>query len=43
MGELRKTFPPGVDYMVIYDPSTFVSQSIHEVMVTVFIAIHSSV
>ena len=39
MAELRKTLPPGVDYMDIYDPSTFVSQSIHEVMVTVFIAI----
>jgi hydrophobe/amphiphile efflux-1 (HAE1) family protein/NodT family efflux transporter outer membrane factor (OMF) lipoprotein len=39
MAELRKTFPPGVDYIVIYDPTTFVSQSIHEVVVTVFIAI----
>src|ERR1700759_1400739 len=39
MGELRKTFPPGVDYMDIYDPSTFVSQSIDEVVLTVFIAI----
>src|ERR1700756_5073827 len=39
MAELRKTFPPGVDYLRIYDPATFVSQSIHEVIVTVFIAI----
>ncbi|MFC5865362.1 efflux RND transporter permease subunit [Acidicapsa dinghuensis] len=39
MAELRKTFPPGVDYLDIYDPSTFVSQSIHEVAVTVVIAI----
>jgi hydrophobe/amphiphile efflux-1 (HAE1) family protein len=39
MAELKKTFPPGVDYLDIYDPSTFVSQSIHEVAVTVFIAI----
>ena len=39
MAELKKTFPPGVDYLDIYDPSTFVSQSIHEVVVTVLIAI----
>jgi hydrophobe/amphiphile efflux-1 (HAE1) family protein len=39
MAQLRKTFPAGVDYVDIYDPSTFVSQSIHEVIVTVFIAI----
>jgi hydrophobe/amphiphile efflux-1 (HAE1) family protein/NodT family efflux transporter outer membrane factor (OMF) lipoprotein len=39
MAELRKTFPPGVDYLKIYDPATFVSQSIHEVIVTVFIAV----
>lgn len=39
MAELKKSFPPGVGYVDIYDPSTFVSQSIHEVVVTVFIAI----
>ena len=39
MAELKKSFPPGLDYMNIYDPTTFVSQSIHEVIVTVFIAI----
>jgi hydrophobe/amphiphile efflux-1 (HAE1) family protein len=39
MAELRKSFPPGLDYIRIYDPTTFVSQSIHEVIVTVFIAI----
>ena len=39
MAELKKTFPPGVDYLKIYDPATFVSQSINEVIVTVFIAI----
>ena len=39
MAELKKTFPPGVDYIRIYDPATFVSQSIHEVIVTVFIAV----
>ena len=39
MAELKKTFPPGVDFLRIYDPATFVSQSIHEVIVTVFIAV----
>ena len=39
MAELKKTFPPGVDYIDLYDPSTFVSQSIDEVVVTVFIAV----
>src|ERR1700731_4951102 len=39
MAELRKTFPSGVDYKDIYDPTTFVSQSIHEIVVTIFIAI----
>ena len=39
MAELRKSFPPGVDYINIYDPTTFVSQSIREVFKTIFIAI----
>ncbi len=39
MAELKKSFPPGLDYIKIYDPTTFVSQSIHEVIKTVFIAI----
>jgi len=39
MAELKKTFPSGVDYIKIYDPATFVSQSIHEVITTVFIAV----
>src|ERR1700744_2189936 len=26
MAELKKSFPPGLDYMDIYDPTTFVSQ-----------------
>jgi hydrophobe/amphiphile efflux-1 (HAE1) family protein len=39
MAELKKSFPPGVDYINIYDPTTFVSQSIHEVIVTIVIAI----
>src|SRR5258708_7543887 len=39
MAELKKSFPPGLDYFNIYDPTAFVSQSIHEVIVTVGIAI----
>src|SRR6201993_702805 len=39
MAELKKSFTPGLDYINIYDPTTFVSQSIHEVIVTVGIAI----
>jgi hydrophobe/amphiphile efflux-1 (HAE1) family protein len=39
MAELKKSFPPGIDYINIYDPTTFVSQSIHEVLVTIIIAI----
>jgi hydrophobe/amphiphile efflux-1 (HAE1) family protein len=39
MAELKKNFPPGIDYINIYDPTTFVSQSIHEVIKTIGIAI----
>src|SRR6201987_1097276 len=39
MAELKKHFPPGIDYINIYDPTTFVSQSIDEVINTIFIAI----
>ncbi len=39
MAEIKKDFPTGLDYKVIYDPTTFVSQSIHEVILTIFIAI----
>lgn len=39
MAELKKSFPTGLDYINIYDPTTFVSQSIHEVIETIFIAI----
>src|ERR1700731_2773974 len=39
MAELKKQFPPGIDYINIYDPTTFVSQSIDEVINTIFIAI----
>jgi multidrug efflux pump len=39
MAELKKSFPPGLDYIRIYDPTTFVSQSITEVIKTIFIAV----
>src|SRR5580693_2846312 len=39
MAELKKNFPPGIDYINIYDPTTFVSQSIHEVLKTIVVAI----
>ena len=40
MAELKKKFPPGIDYVDhLYDPTTFVSQSIEEVVKTIFIAI----
>src|SRR6266852_3658701 len=39
MAQLKKNFPPGIDYIDIYDPTTFVSQSIHEVLKTIVVAI----
>jgi hydrophobe/amphiphile efflux-1 (HAE1) family protein len=39
MAELKKDFPAGVDSTIIYNPTVFISKSIHEVVVTIFIAI----
>src|SRR5229473_1605179 len=39
MAELKKSFPPGVDSIVIYDPTIFVAKSVREVVVTIFIAV----
>ncbi|HEY2616794.1 MAG TPA: multidrug efflux RND transporter permease subunit [Acetobacteraceae bacterium] len=39
MQSLKKDFPPGVDYIVIYDPTIFVAKSVHEVVRTIFVAI----
>jgi multidrug efflux pump len=39
MEELKKNFPEGVDYSVVYDPTTFVRSSIQAVVVTLFEAI----
>src|SRR5436190_13495376 len=39
MESLAKDFPPGLDYRVIYDPTIFVGKSVHEVIITIFVAI----
>src|ERR1700733_9244411 len=39
MAELKKGFPAGVDYAVLYDPTSFVGKSVDEVVITIFIAI----
>jgi len=39
MAELKKKFPPGVDYSVVYDPTVFVRNSIKAVVVTLLEAI----
>src|SRR5215471_16845555 len=39
MQELKKGFPPGVDATIIYDPNVFIEKSIHEVVVSIFVAI----
>ena len=36
MRELRKTFPEGLDYKIVYDTTVFVDESIHEVYKTLF-------
>ena len=39
MAELKKDFPPGVDYRIVYDPTRFVQSSIEEVVITLAEAI----
>ena len=39
MKTLRKSFPPGIDYMIAYDPTNFVRQAVNEVFVTITVAI----
>jgi len=39
MKDLVKDFPAGVDYQIIYDPTVFISKSIHEVVITIVVAI----
>src|SRR5262249_20179016 len=39
LNKLKKDYPPGVESTVIYDPTVFISKSIKEVLVTIFVAI----
>lgn len=39
MAELKKSFPEGVDYSIVYDPTVFVKDSIKEVISTLLIAV----
>jgi multidrug efflux pump len=39
MKDLKKRFPPGVDYQIYYDTTPFINESIHEVYKTLFEAI----
>src|SRR5258707_1271343 len=39
MKDLKKEFPQGVDYKIIYDPTIFIAKSVREVVITIFIAI----
>ena len=39
MTGLARAFPQGVSYKVIYDPTVFISKSVNEVVITIFIAI----
>jgi hydrophobe/amphiphile efflux-1 (HAE1) family protein len=39
MKALKTSFPPGVDYQIIYDPTNFVGKSVNEVIVTIFVSV----
>jgi HAE1 family hydrophobic/amphiphilic exporter-1 len=39
MEDLSQQFPPGLRYDIVYDTTTFIAQSVHEVVVTIFEAI----
>jgi multidrug efflux pump len=39
MRELKKAFPQGVEYTIIYDPTIFIGKSVDEVIRTIFVAI----
>ena len=39
MQELKRDFPPGVDSIIVYDPTIFIAKSIREVVITIFVAI----
>src|SRR3989442_1648539 len=35
MKDLKREFPQGVDYKIIYDPTTFIAKSVREVVITI--------
>ena len=37
--DLKKAFPPGLDSIIVYDPTIFVAKSVNEVIMTIFVAI----
>ncbi len=37
--DLKKAFPPGLDSIIVYDPTIFVAKSVNEVITTIFVAI----
>ncbi len=39
MVELAKSFPPGLHYEIVYDPTEFISESVNEVVKTIFEAV----
>jgi multidrug efflux pump len=39
MEELKRRFPPGLDYRILYDTTPFIRQSVDEVFYTLFIAV----
>lgn len=39
MKGLARDFPSGVAYKIVYDPTVFISKSVNEVIVTIFVAI----
>jgi hydrophobe/amphiphile efflux-1 (HAE1) family protein len=36
MAELKKGFPPGIDYNIGYNPTEFIAQSVHELIKTIY-------
>ncbi|MGE0212231.1 MAG: efflux RND transporter permease subunit, partial [Parvibaculaceae bacterium] len=39
MKELKATFPPGLDYQIVYNPTEFIAESVNEVYKTLFEAV----
>ncbi|HEY8383189.1 MAG TPA: multidrug efflux RND transporter permease subunit [Microvirga sp.] len=39
MDELKRSFPPGIDYQIVYNPTEFIAESVSEVYKTLFEAV----